>query len=446
MNLLIDNISSEILESKIHLFYNFFNSLVNNLNLTGKNLKTFAINDFENFFNEIIDSVFNGTFDKLLEDNINENKENMILKFTKNPSNYLYGKIKEDINKKFMEIMNKENIYELNNDFNDKIKELSQNFIDEIKKINEELFNAEFQKLKDANNKKVTTEFVNLRKVNSNNISSIEKILSKKEFRIITNKQLSEDEVNNLSLIQTEISKYKKYGLKEIEKGKLIYYTLSYDFTKIKDIQYNLLYMNKVVETVLESHKGNIYIIHDKNDDDEFKNSFEIKFIEDEEEVHEDIEEHKYEDEFNRQPEEGDINEEKEYQEDEVLNEVEHDIRIKKEKAAKKKDVKDKTEKEKVEKEKAEKEKAKKNLKIEDYIKSNKCKKTVIWKFKIENEEEIKNSIEKNMKVPTERDVKNHPEILLSEYKVNEFSNFVEKLIKTSISLYEIFSNIKDKK
>ena len=69
--------------------------------------------------------------------------------------------------------------------------------------------------------------------------------------------------------------------------------------------------MNKVVETDLESHKGNIYIIHDKNDDDEFKNSFKIKFIEDEEEVHEDIEEHKYEDEFNRQPEEGDINEEK---------------------------------------------------------------------------------------------------------------------------------------
>ena len=56
-------------------------------------------NELENFFYEIIDSVFNGNFDKLLEDNINENKENMILKFTKNPSNYLYEKIKEDINK-----------------------------------------------------------------------------------------------------------------------------------------------------------------------------------------------------------------------------------------------------------------------------------------------------------------------------------------------------------
>ena len=175
-----------------------------------------------------------------------------------------------------MEIMNKENIYELNNDFNDKIKELSQNFIDEIIKINEELFNAEFQKLIDANNKKVTTEFANLCKVNSNIISSIDKILSKKEFGIITNKQLSEDEVKNLCLIQTEISKYKKYGLKEKEEGKLIYYTLSYDFTKIKDIQYNLLYMNKVVETDFESHKGNIYIVDDINDDDEFKNSFEI--------------------------------------------------------------------------------------------------------------------------------------------------------------------------
>ena len=34
--LLLENVSSEILEPNIHSFYNFFNSLINNLNLSGK--------------------------------------------------------------------------------------------------------------------------------------------------------------------------------------------------------------------------------------------------------------------------------------------------------------------------------------------------------------------------------------------------------------------------
>jgi len=75
LNLVIDNISSEILVPKIHLFYNFFNSLINNLNLTSKNLKHFVLNELENYFSEIIDSVFNGNIDNLLDENINEDKK-----------------------------------------------------------------------------------------------------------------------------------------------------------------------------------------------------------------------------------------------------------------------------------------------------------------------------------------------------------------------------------
>ena len=53
LNLVLDNISSEIIDPKIHLFYNFFNSLVSNLNVAGKNLKSFALNELENYFYEI---------------------------------------------------------------------------------------------------------------------------------------------------------------------------------------------------------------------------------------------------------------------------------------------------------------------------------------------------------------------------------------------------------
>ena len=139
LNLLMDNISSEILDPKIHLFYNYFNSLVNNLNITGKNLKSFALNELEEYYYKIIDSVFNDSIDILLDENLIEDKKNDILKFTKNPSFYLYEKIKTDINSKFIDIMNKENIYTLNKNFNDKIIELSEILINEINEANKKL-------------------------------------------------------------------------------------------------------------------------------------------------------------------------------------------------------------------------------------------------------------------------------------------------------------------
>ena len=117
LSLLFDNISSEIKDPKINLFYNFFNSLISNLNITGENLKQFAKNELEIYFNNLIDSVFDDNIYKILDENLVENEENIILKFTKNPSAYLYEKIKADINSKFFNNMNSENIYELDENF-----------------------------------------------------------------------------------------------------------------------------------------------------------------------------------------------------------------------------------------------------------------------------------------------------------------------------------------
>ena len=81
--------------NKINLFYNYFNSLVNNLNITSKNLNSFALKELEEYYYQIIDSVFNDNIDKLLEENLKENKIVDRLKFTKSPSSYLYEKIKQ---------------------------------------------------------------------------------------------------------------------------------------------------------------------------------------------------------------------------------------------------------------------------------------------------------------------------------------------------------------
>ena len=455
LNLLMDNISSEILEPKIHLFYNYFNSLVNNLNITGKNLKSFALNELEEYYYKIIDSVFNDSIDKLLDENLIEDKKNDILKFTENPSFYLYEKIKADINSKFIDIMNKENIYTLNKNFNDKIFELSEILINEINEANKKLFENEFQKLKDELSKSVSNEFSNLCKCNSNLISSIDKILTKKEFGDRTTKAISEDEHNNLSILQNQISKYKKFGLKEKEEGRLTYFSLEYDFTKIKDKKFDLLYIGKYIDIENDNQKGIIFIISDKNDE-EFKNKFKIKLLDepDEEQPAEDVlkkkeekDEEGHREEEEQKEEEG---EEEHLVEEEKKEEGEEEHLVEEEKKEegeeehlveeeKKEDPKDKIDVRKKEKDK---------YIVENFIDFKKAKKFVFSKCEIgkEEEEEIKKSIEKGLKVPSESDVKNPPEILLSKYKVNEFSEYINKLKESSNSLLNIFKEIENNK
>ena len=450
LNLVIDNISSEILVPKIHLFYNFFNSLINNLNLTSKNLKHFVLNELENYFSEIIDSVFNGNIDNLLDENINEDKKNIILKFTKNPSSYLYEKIKTNVNDKFIDALKKSSIYYLNENFNKKFGELSDDFISKIKETNEELFNIEYEKLKENHIKKVSATFGDLCKWNSNMISSIEKINSKNDF----GSSISEKEHKNLNEIKYELFKFKKYGIKEKKEEQLIYYELPYDFTRIKDKKYNLKYMDKYVETDIDIHKGNMYIINDKNDD-EFKNKFKIEIIE--EDVGEEDEEN---DKKDKETKEKDLEkvkkEEEEDKGDDSIKGKDSELLIEKEEDKENRDIEVenlegtilKEEERKDEKENFldEKKKEKEDFKIEKFIDFKKAKKLVFSKFEIENEENIKNSIEKDMKIPKEKDVKNPPEILLSKYNVKEFSNFIENLKKSSFSLYEILKEIKEKK
>lgn len=60
------------------------------MNITSKNLNSFALKELEEYYYQIIDSVFNDNIDKLLEENLKENKIVDILKFTKSPSSYLY--------------------------------------------------------------------------------------------------------------------------------------------------------------------------------------------------------------------------------------------------------------------------------------------------------------------------------------------------------------------
>ena len=407
LNLLLDNISSEILDPKIHLFYDFFNSLINNLNVTSKNLKNFTKDQLEKYFCEIIDSVFDQKLNEILDKNINENKDNIILQFTKDPSHYLYEKIYLNVNNKFNDVMENDKIYELIENFNKNIIIYSKNFEEKIKEANDKLFNKEYEKLMDSHSKKIKDQFSSLCKNNSNNITSIDKIISKKEFGEFTNKQISKDEINNLEKIHNELSRYKKYGLKiGNEEESLIYYEIKYNFTKLAKNQYSLYYKNKLIDLPNEVIKGVFYIISANQDG--FKDDFKIKVIK-----------------------------EKNKEED-------------KKKAEKKPkdnegDDKEKEEEEKEDDEKEEDDNIYEDYPLEDCIDFNTAKRNCFSKYIIENEEEIKKSISNDLKIPVKEDVKNPPEILLSGSKVKDFSNYMEKLIESSNNLFSIFKEIKEK-
>ena len=107
------------------------------------------------------------------------------MKFTKDPSNYLYEKIKEDYNNKFnsdMIINGKNNILELNDSFNKKFKEISNNFISKIEETNKKLFEEEYQKLKDATYEKNYNNLKELITKYSNEIFLIENKFSERKF------------------------------------------------------------------------------------------------------------------------------------------------------------------------------------------------------------------------------------------------------------------------
>ena len=393
MNLILDNISFELLDPTIHLFFYFFNSLVYSLNLSDENLKYFAKKELEKYFFEIIDSVFNENINQVLNEDINDDdKTNIILKFTKDPSNYLYEKIKEDYNNKFnsdMIINGKNNILELNDSFNKKFEEISNNFISKIEETNKKLFEEEYQKLKDATYEKNYNNLKELITKYSNEIFLIENKFSERKFGHFNNfgkpteLTIFQTSYEKLKFLKETNSKLLNYGIKGKKEGKLKCYSLPYDFTTIKHKKYNLYYLNQLIKTDMITHKGTIYLFVNKGCEI-YSNNFKIN---------------------------------------EVLNHIPYNNPyINNQKYTKTEDKK-----------------------IENLINFKEAQGFYFSKFE-KNEEEIKNFVRVHVKMPFKDEVKNPPEILLSNYNIKQFKFSVDKLKKSSNNLYKIFSLIKEKK
>ncbi len=375
INLLVDNISPELLDQNIHYFYYYFNALISNLDVPGEYLMNFAKNEIENYISIIIDYVFDNNIDNLFDENY-KNSENIILKWTTDPSNYLYEKIKSFIKSKFFELMSTEKIIDIFDDIIKKIKVYKEEFINQIIKVNEKLKNNYSKVLEDNKSKKINDKCDDIFRINENYKSVIDKI--RKDS---SNNQIFEEEMKNLNEMKNQLLKYNIYGVKEGEEEKLVLYKLNYDFTPLKNKQYSLNYMKQIIKTDKSLHKGNIYIINDRNEED-MKKLFNINM--------------------------------KENYEDDEEEEIES--------------IKD--------------EEDNKEIEVKNFIDFEKIETIKFLEFTIDDEEKIRKLIEENTNNIDKMDVKDSPQILLSGLNVDEFSKCLENLINLSGSLLSKFNKI----
>lgn len=190
-----------------------------------------------------------------------EGKGNIILQLTKNPSSYLYEKIKSDINDKFNEIMREKNV-PINN-FIKNFQDISENLISNLFETNKILFNKEYQKLKDSYNEEFNKIFNPLKELITIYSSIEEK--DPRKFLMNNFSQISEKEFKTLEELKSNLSEFKKYGIQD-KKEDMACYVLPYDFISIKDKKYNLYYKDLILKTDDITHKGNIYLIAEKSD------------------------------------------------------------------------------------------------------------------------------------------------------------------------------------
>ena len=203
------------------------------MNLSKEFLKNIAIDEITDYFKEIIGTVFDFKFNELLNSEI-MNNNNRIIQFTKDPSKYIYEKIKSKIYDKFNNILNEEKIIEKIEEFIHKINDLHHKFEKETKDANKLLFRKEFDILKEKHIKELENIFSDLSKCISNNNNFIEQILIKK-YEDKSNKQISNEDIKILINNKEEIASYEKYGLKSYEKDNLICFKLPYNFNEIKE-------------------------------------------------------------------------------------------------------------------------------------------------------------------------------------------------------------------
>ena len=381
LNLLVDNVSSDLLEQNIHLFFNFFNSLINHLNLSKKILKSIAIDEITDYFKEIIDSVFDFKFNELLNCEI-MNNDNKIIQFTKDPSKFIYEKMKSYVNDKFYNILIEKKIIEKIEEFIHNNNDLHPKFEKETKDANKLLFEKEFNILKENHIKELENIFSNLSKCISNNNSFIEQILKKKN-NDKSNKKITNEDIKILLNNKEEIESYEKYGLKRHEKDNLICFKLPYNFNEIKEKQYFLYYLNKIIEIPNDLNEGYIYIINNENNND-FKKNFSIE-IRDINDKNDEIK--------------GDEREQNKEKEDEKI--------------------------------------------FEKYVDFSKVIQIIFPRYNIENDEEIKKLINENNHPPTENDITNPKLILFDGYKEEKFFENVNALEKEVEILYK-YIKIKD--
>ena len=260
INLISSDISNELLKPTIRNIAIFFENLCYNIRNEFKKFEYEIISLIKKLYNNLIELVFNNNLVNLIE-NKPLSSNDLLIKFIRNPSNYIYSIIKETICDIFKKEFNKENKYleEIDYFLNNGII-IYQEIDKDTKKLNKSYKKKEYDIQLELYRKQLDNQVDYLYKLINRYNEILEKINNRDKNNDSFKFQILDNEYKEINKIIEELNKFKLYDLQKNNDNILELYIIPFDFDKIKENKINILYNEQIVE-IKENDKNELYIL-----------------------------------------------------------------------------------------------------------------------------------------------------------------------------------------
>ena len=266
LNLILENVPNEIKIINVRLFYQFFNNLLDKLNVDKQFLKDEILTILKNFYFELINYSLDGSMDKILSDDI-KNSNNFILKLIYSPKTHIKEMILNNYEAKAKNLVNNNKKKDLEDNLQKLIEEIP-NYIETIKENVEEIENI-YREEQDKKN--IDNEIHEIEKKLDEYNKSCDK-LEEKVPEIEYEDQIHPKIINEIKIKLNELQKYKEI-LKENTDNKINYFQIPFKNPKNNNI--NIYYDNKSKILKGGNNENNLYFKNEiKNEN---KNKFCVK-------------------------------------------------------------------------------------------------------------------------------------------------------------------------
>ena len=213
------NVNDDIRNININSFLKYFKGLVENIAIEDEDIHKTILNILEEYYNDIIDHVFDDKFDELLSYELN--KDSLFSLISYDPSKTIYNQLKKNINEEFKKNLDNFKINEKIDEFLKKSENRKEKIIKLINESNEVLLTNKYNELLNKHNIKVGKILNEIYDLLNKNNELIDKL---KGQNLIT-----EEDHNDFENNKSDFERLKKFGLKEDDNDKISYFKIEYE-------------------------------------------------------------------------------------------------------------------------------------------------------------------------------------------------------------------------